>query len=94
MEAFEAIGGWDTNLPWYYSDNDAYRRLKLAGWECIDTGLKVEHKASSTINSDSELNFLNSITFPLYGAYYARKWGGSPGNEIYTTPFNRRTDAL
>ncbi|CAM6006565.1 unnamed protein product [Sphagnum balticum] len=85
--AFENIGGWDTILPQYYSDVDAYRRLLLAGWECIDTGLPVEHKASSTINSDSRLRFLNSVTFPMYGDYYRKKWGGTPGDETFNTPF-------
>lgn len=88
-EAFEDIGGWDTNLPWYFSDNDSYRRLRLAGWECIETGLPVKHEPSSTINSDDNLKFLNSVTFPLYESYYRRKWGGTPGNEIYAVPFNR-----
>lgn len=88
--AFRAIGGWDTFIAWYCSDVDCYRRLRLAGYECIDTGLPVNHVPSQTLNSDPDLCFRNSITFPLYLQYYAQKWGGSPGNEIYTDPFNRR----
>lgn len=88
-DAFEDIGGWDEVLPQYFSDVDTYRRLKLAGWECIDTGLPVKHTASSTINADEFLKFRNSITFPLYQAYYHRKWGGASGHEIYIKPFNR-----
>jgi hypothetical protein len=85
--AFEDVGGWDTNLPWYYSDNDVYRRLKLAGWQCIDSNIQVGHDASQTLNSDSYLRFLNRITFPLFGEYYRRKWGGKPGEETFIHPF-------
>jgi hypothetical protein len=87
--AFEDVGLWDTNLPWYYSDNDYYRRLKLAGWTCIDSGIAVGHDASQTLNSDPQLRFLNGVTFPLYGEYYRRKWGGTPGEEQFTSPFER-----
>ena len=89
VEAFEDIGGWDVILTQYYSDNDAYYRLKLSGWECIDTGLKVKHTPSSTINSDPLLHFLNGVTFPLYGYYYQQKFGGEPGHEKYNIPFAR-----
>jgi len=32
-EAYEAIGGWDTNIPYYYSDCDMHDRLKMYGYE-------------------------------------------------------------
>ena len=89
MEAMREVGEWDTNLPQYFADNDYYRRVRLAGWETEDTGLPVEHKASSTINADAERAFLNGVTFPLYEEYYKRKWGGKPGQECFITPFDR-----
>lgn len=89
VEAFDDIGGWDTNIPWYASDDDAYHRLRLAGWDCIDTGLEVKHEPSQTIKSDANLNFINSITFPLTLKYYEEKWGGRPGDEKFLTPFDR-----
>lgn len=88
--AHQDIGGWDTNLPQYFSDNDYFRRLKLAKWECIDSGIEVGHLASSTINSDPYLRHMNGITFPIYGEYYRQKWGGTPGEERFTLPFNMR----
>lgn len=89
IEAMRDVGDWDVNLPWYYSDNDMYRRMRLAGWQTEDSGLPVEHTPSQTIKSDPELAFLNSVMFPLYGQYYRQRWGGDPGHESFTTPFNR-----
>lgn len=93
-QAYLAVGGYDTNLPNYFSDNDWYRRCKLAGWELVQmVGHNVEHgvngEGSQTINSDLRLKFLNGQTFPLYAEYYKKKWGGSPGHEVFRFPFNR-----
>src|SRR5262249_43948240 len=56
-----AVGRWDTTLPQYFADNDYYRRVRLAGYETIDTGLPVIHhnNASSTVKSDSCLGLIN-----------------------------------
>ena len=89
MRMIDEVGLWDTNLPSYFSDNDFYRRVELAGYEKINTNIAVDHVGSQTINSDEEWKFMNSMTFPIYGAYYERKWGGSPGRETFTRPFNR-----
>lgn len=83
------IGGWDTNLPTYFGDQDFRRRAALAGWECIDTHIQgVNHEGSATINSDPKLKFLNGQVFPLHRQYYIQKWGGEPGREVYTKQFN------
>ncbi|HEX7057247.1 MAG TPA: glycosyltransferase family 2 protein [Bacilli bacterium] len=91
MEAVRNVGRWDTNLPQYFADNDYYRRLRLAGYPTIDSGLPVtHHNASSTIRSDPLREHINGITFPLYAKYYEAKWGGGPGNEQFSVPFNRQ----
>jgi len=90
LALLDDVGLWDTNLPQYFSDNDYYRRIALAGYEKIETGIPVDHTPSTTINSDPELKFLNGVTFPLYEQYYTQKWGGKPGKEIFKIPFNRR----
>ena len=87
--AFRAVGGWDTFLEWYCSDNDMYHRLRLAGYEIIESGLPVAHTPSQTLNADPMIRFRVDLMIPWRHAYYAQKWGGSPGNEIYSTPFNR-----
>jgi hypothetical protein len=84
------VGLWDPVLPQYYCDCDKYRRARLADYEIIEAGGDdVLHIPSQTINSDSKLKFLNSVTFPLYGYYYAKKHGGEPGKERFLTPFNQ-----
>ncbi len=89
MTAVGKVGAWDITLPQYYADNDYYRRIRLAGFGVIETGLPVIHAngGSSTIKSDSRRNFLNGVTFPLYHRYYVAKWGGPPGHELYDKPF-------
>jgi hypothetical protein len=89
VSLIDKIGLWDTTFHGYFGDGDYYRRIRLSGYECIETGIAVDHTPSQTINSDPELAFHNSVTFPLYQQYYLLKWGGQPGSEIYATPFNR-----
>jgi hypothetical protein len=90
VAAYKAVGPWDTNLPQYFSDCDYYRRLRLAGYETLESGLgdRVKHTPSQTINSDPKLKFLNGITFPLYRQYYIAKWGGEPGKERFSIAFD------
>lgn len=87
--ALKYIGGWDTNFPTYFGDQDVRRRWKIAGWECIDTHIEgIDHEGSATINSDPKLKFINSKTFPLYSYLYQEKWGGEPGNEKFMRPYD------
>ncbi len=89
-EAVACAGAWDTTLPQYFADNDYYRRLRLAGYEELCTGLPVTHHndASSTVKSDPWRGHHNGVTFPLYAGYYAAKWGGAPGGESFDWPFD------
>jgi hypothetical protein len=86
--AFDAIGPWDTNFSQYFTDNDMYRRLRLAGYELAESCLPVDHVGSQTIHSDPVRGLFNSITFPIHERYYVAKWGGRPNEEAYTVPFN------
>ena len=83
------VGLWDNNIPWYFSDNDFYRRVRLGGYETIDTGIEVHHDYSQTLKSDPEVSFLNSILFPMYQQFYRAKWGWVDGKETFDRPFNR-----
>lgn len=89
LDAIRDVGAWDVNLPHYFADNDYYRRLDLAGYARLETGLPVAHdEPSSTINASSRRRFLNGVTFPLDLRYYIEKWGGEPGEEAFDQPFN------
>ena len=82
------VGPWDVTLPQYFADVDYYRRVRLAGWEILETGLPVLHEPSSTIRLDSARAAQHAVTFPLYERYYAAKWGGGPGSETFARPFD------
>lgn len=85
--AFDAVGPWDQNLPQYYTDNDMYRRLRIAGWPTLESHIQTIHHGSQTINSDPIRKLYNNISFPIYLRYYKEKWGGEPGSEKFSTPF-------
>lgn len=87
--AFDAIGPWDEQLPQYFTDNDMYRRLRLAGYELAESCLPVSHVGSATIHSDPAREKENRRTFLFYRDYYIRKWGGEPGHETFERPFNQ-----
>lgn len=85
------IGGWDTTFPNYFTDCDTTRRLKLAGWECIDTCIQgIDHEGSATINADPKLKMLTAHTSGLYRGLYRAKHGGDPGEESHAFPFGNR----
>ncbi|WP_028546802.1 glycosyltransferase family 2 protein [Paenibacillus taiwanensis] len=88
MNAIHEVGGWDTVFSSYFADIDYHRRLRLAGYEEVFTGLPVEHHGSSTRKSDTNVNFIVDTTWPLYERYYELKWGGKMAQETYLTPFN------
>jgi len=86
--AFRAVGGWDQMLTWYLSEVDVYRRLRLAGYELIDSNLPVKHEPSQTLNSDPYIQMCVNLEVPFRERYYFLKWGGAAGRETYLTPFN------
>lgn len=87
--ALADIGGCDTHFHDYFTDGDLRMRWELAGWTRVNSGVEgISHEGSATINSDPKLQFINSRTFNFYGALYAAKWGGGPGEERFTHPWN------
>lgn len=89
-KAIEKIGPWDwQNFPSYYSDNDWYRRLALAGWSTHESGLPVKHIGSHVINRvDKWRKFRTAMNMENWERVYRLKWGGKPGEEIFKIPFN------
>lgn len=90
--AFNAVGGWDTGLSWYLSDCDTYRRLRLAGYPTLESGLPVKHTPSQTLQSDPTIRRSVELEIPYREAYYRAKWGGPNEHEVYTAPFNERRE--
>lgn len=75
-------------FPAYFEDNDMEYRAKLAGLKIstLNKDVAVTHKGSV---SQFKGNLVPSQRFEELRAYYIKKWGGEPGYEKYTTPFNR-----
>lgn len=92
----KTVGLFDENFyPAYYEDNDHFRRVHLTGAKAVGVpDFKAVHGeaplwGSATINSDPVLQRKNVITFENLKEYYVRKWGGLPGKETFSRPFNR-----
>jgi len=87
-EAMRSIGGWDPMLEWYHSDIDTYYRLRLAGYELIESGLPVKHEPSQTLKADPLLKLKIDLMAPCRSEYYRIKWGGEAHHERFILPFN------
>lgn len=85
------IGEWDENFyPIYFEDNDYGYRMNLAGIKRkVVTGCTYVHHTSSTIaalNEDDQKKHHDN--FRRLEQYYSQKWGGGPGNEKFSKPFD------
>lgn len=90
------VGLFDENFyPAYHEDCDHWRRVVLSGAKAVNVpGFEFVHGeapggGSCTINSDPALKESMGKRLPELRAYYERKWGGPPGSEKFSTPFNR-----
>ncbi len=88
--ALEQVGCFDENIfPIYFEDCDYSYRAKLLGLHLGHVHeTTLYHGGSMTVNSDEELGHQHNFTFVRNESYYMRKWGGKPGEETYTHPFN------
>ena len=97
----EGVGYFDENYwPAYSEDQDWMYRLKLAGLPWADVpDVRAIHGepplwGSTTVWSDSVLTQRCRITQRNNLEFYSRKWGGPPGKEIFTHPFNDESLSL
>lgn len=79
--------------PIYFDDNDYHIRCTLGVVEWIEYQGGIVHgadgaKASLTIRSDEKLQQANRGSFGENHRRYLAKWGGEPGHEVFTTPWN------
>lgn len=89
-DMLDAVGLFDENFtPAYFEDNDSHYRIKLAGKNALCySAARIDHKGSQTQNADPQKPVVSSQMFESNRDYYSRKWGGWPGQETFTTPFN------
>jgi len=84
---YNIVGPFDeTFFPAYFEDNDFSYRMKLRGIaETESINLKpIRSINSGSIQKNPELN----TGFQKNRTYYINKWGGVPGSETFTKPFN------
>lgn len=86
----EVVGPFDEHfVPAYYEDNDMHRRIQLAGYEAYAYA-PYWHYRSVTVRTDPErAREVGGGAQAKCRDYYISKWGGTPGNEVFSTPFNR-----
>lgn len=91
-QGYEEIGEFDENFrPAYFEDNDYTYRSILAG----RTARRIQsagffHYGSQTQNHNPSHPVVPPPQFIKNRSYYIDKWGGEPGKERYTVPFNRK----
>lgn len=89
----EAVGLFDENFfPGYFEDTDYLYRMYLAGFPSPrENGEHWGHIYSDAEYGESAHALNNGlVTAPMneLGYYYRRKWGGNPGSETFTNPFD------
>jgi glycosyltransferase involved in cell wall biosynthesis len=97
-KALNAVGKFDENFhPAYFEDNDFDYRVKLAGVSRAYAETNLIHgdgpanQPSGTVRSDPVLRQHNDRTFSANRNYFVNKWGGMPGEEKFTKPFNHES---
>jgi hypothetical protein len=88
-DAIEAVGLLDewSFFPIYYEDDDYERRCRLGGVEWVEYNGQISHQRSATISAPVRER-ANAVTFPENGRRYAAKWGGPPGSERFSRPWD------
>jgi GT2 family glycosyltransferase len=82
-------GMFDENFqPAYFEDNDMHYRIKLSGQKSyIDTDSVAYHVGSATQYLDRNNPVVPPHQFENNRRYFVDKWGGTPGQEVCTTPY-------
>ena len=87
----DKVGFFDDKFfPAYFEDNDYHYRINLAGLKAIKTNRALYfHYGSRTIKADDRIKNVSNLGYNTNREYYKEKWGGEPGKEIYTSPFDK-----
>jgi GT2 family glycosyltransferase len=86
----EKFGSFDENFsPAYFEDNDMHYRLKVAGAKVGDRRDAGMFHAGSVTQNWGGWQVVSGEMFESNRRYYAKKWGGTPGEETYTSPYGK-----
>jgi GT2 family glycosyltransferase len=84
----DVIGEFDENFaPAYYEDTDAWRRIRLAGYQAVSYAPYWHYGNTTRFGSDERRA---AVDRNLKGnlVYYIEKWGGPPWSERFSSPFD------
>jgi hypothetical protein len=89
----ESVGWFDEAFsPAYFEDNDMHWRMRQAG---VPGARRLDiftwHKGSQTQRNSGDNPVVTPASFHRNQMYYVGKWGGIPGEEKFTRPFNDPT---
>ena len=91
----DKIGLFDEGFyPAYFEDNDYIRRIQLKGCKqkILHNARYIHHdNGSATLKEQKRRNIAkdHDKNFRRNRDYYIKKWGGLPGKEKFTKPFNK-----
>jgi glycosyltransferase involved in cell wall biosynthesis len=86
----EKVGFYDENFhPAYYEDTDYHRRLELAGIEPFRLPTDHTHEGWATLKQEGDGGPIRAGQHKNF-QYYVEKWGGPPGEETFSKPFDGR----
>jgi len=89
---FNRVGKFDEHFdPAYFEDNDYARRALLLGYHInFVSGATYSHVGSSTLKRYTWQEMeKHHNAFRANEAYYIRKWGGKPHEEVFETEFDQ-----
>jgi hypothetical protein len=90
-QALLDVGAFDESLPFRGALEDYARRMKLRNWELCALpadASQFEHEGAATIKADAQLRLETETSLSWVRAHYEHKWGGQPGKEKHTNPYN------
>jgi GT2 family glycosyltransferase len=97
-ECWEIVGELDELFdPAYFEDNDYHYRMGLAGLVAITYPPAMFYHYGSRTQNEADENgrpIVISMMFENNKAFYVRKWGGLPGHEQFTLPYDDATKTI
>jgi GT2 family glycosyltransferase len=97
---FDQVGGFDERFyPCFFEDNDMHQRINLSGFSALSYAPYYHHGSQSINFRDDTVPLMSRAvaqrskvvangTFENCKSYYVSKWGGTPGEEVFSQPFN------
>ncbi len=91
---WDRVGKFDEGIwPAYFEDNDYHRRANLLGIESRDVVVRFTHVGSGSLRRWKEWEVWNAmVAFPINATRYMLKWGGTPGKETFSIPWDGKLE--